>query len=325
MTRRNPYLQKLSNKIIEYRGCGGNGIVVQYAQSETRKADMPMDSVRAYCDLHTHSTYSDGTLSPRELVALAEVTGLSAIALTDHNTVSGLKEFCEAAKGTGVMAVPGVELSTLHGDKELHILALFLTDEAIARVEAYTADYVRLKDESNAALVAALRAGGYQIDYDTIKAATPDGKVNRAHIAAALRDGGFVSTIKEAFASLLSPKGGYYTPPRRPSALDTIAFIKSIGAVAVWAHPYLSVRAEEVEEFLPLAKAQGLDGIETHYVTYDEPTHRMAVDAARRYGLLQSGGSDFHGGNKPDIALGTGRGNLAVPTELYRALAAHAK
>ena len=280
---------------------------------------------RPYCDLHTHSTYSDGTLTPRELIELADKLGLAAVALTDHNTVSGLAALCEAAKGTGVIAVPGVELSTVYQDKELHILALFLSPEAIARVEAYTAEYIRLKDESNAALVAALRGAGYMIDYDAIKAATPNGRVNRAHIAAALRDAGYVSTVKEAFASLLSHKGGYYVPPRRPDALDTVAFIKSIGAVAVWAHPYLTLDPDAVEAFLPLAKARGLDGMETHYVTYDEATHRMAVDAARRFGLLESGGSDFHGGNKPDIALGTGRGGLAVPTEIYRTLAERVK
>ena len=283
-----------------------------------------MTGVRTNCDLHTHSTYSDGTLSPRELISLADKLGLAAVALTDHNTVSGLAEFCDAAEGTGVIAVPGVELSTEYGDKELHILALFLSREAIARVEAYTADYVRRKDESNAALVTALRIGGYLIDYDAIKASTPDGRVNRAHVATALRDAGYVSTVKEAFASLLSPKAGYYVPPKRPTALDTIAFIKSIGAVAVWAHPYLSLDADGVEAFLPLAKAEGLDGMETHYATYDDATHRVAVDTARRFGLLESGGSDFHGGTKPDIALGTGRGNLQIPVELCRALAERA-
>ena len=284
-----------------------------------------MHVARPYCDLHTHSTYSDGTLTPRELIELADKLGLSAVALTDHNTVSGLAALCEAAKGTGVTAVPGVELSTVHQDKELHILALFLSPEAIARVEAYTAEYVRLKDESNAALVAALRRDGYMLDYDAIKAATPDGRVNRAHVAAALLDAGYVSTVKEAFASLLSPKGDYYVPPRRPHALDTVAFIKSIGAIAVWAHPYLTLDPDSVEAALPSLKAQGLDGMETHYATYDEATHRLAVNTARRFGLLESGGSDFHGGNKPDIALGTGRGSLAVPTEIYRTLAERVK
>ena len=118
-----------------------------------------------------------------------------------------------------------------------------------------------------------------------------------------------------AFSKLLSPKCGYYVSPKRPDACDTIAFIKSIGAVAILCHPFLNLTEEELLAFLPLAKASGLDAMETEYSTYDEATTQKAKEIAKQFGLLESGGSDFHGENKPDISVGKGRGNLAIPVE----------
>ena len=151
---------------------------------------------------------------------------------------------------------------------------------------------------------------------------TPDGYINRAHIAAELTRNGYTVSIQEAFKKYLKPGGGYYTPPKRPDVFETIRFVKNLRGVAVLAHPFLNLEAAELECFLPKAVACGLDGMETFYSKYDAETTRMARSMATRFGLLESGGSDFHGDNKPDIRLGTGRGDLRIPMELLERLRA---
>ena len=264
-----------------------------------------------FCDLHTHSTFSDGTFTPTELVDAAEKLGLSAIALTDHNTIAGLSEFLEAGKGSTVETVPGVEFSTEYRGIELHILALWLDSAHFAEVTALLEDFRIRKEKSNEDLVAALAKDGMVIDYEAVKAAT-GGYINRAHIAAELTRLGYVESIKAAFKGLLSPGAGYYTPPQRLDAYDAIRFIKSMGAVAVLAHPFLNLDETELRSFLPQAVAAGLDGMEVLYPKYSPEETALAAKIADEFGILPSGGSDFHGDNKPDIALGSGRGNLRV-------------
>lgn len=270
--------------------------------------------MKSVCDLHVHSCFSDGTCTPKQLIEIAERIELSAIALCDHNTVAGVPAFLQAAKNCAVEAIPGIEFTTVYQEKELHVLALFVAQRYFAAINAKMADFLRLKDQSNIALVDALKRGGYAIDYDMIKAGTPNGQVNRAHIAAALVQKGYVASAKEAFSSLLNPGCGYYAPPERWDAFDAIRFIKSIGAVAVLAHPFLSLEEDMLRKFLQQAKQVGLDGMEVAYSKYDQATTELSSRIAKEFGLLPSGGSDYHGGNKPDIALGVGRGNLRVPS-----------
>ena len=266
-----------------------------------------------YCDLHTHSVFSDGTDTPARLIELAAEAGLSAVALCDHNTVAGLPDFLEAAKDSAVEAVPGVEISTDFADKELHILALFVQPQHYAAVTALLAEGDRRKEQSNIDLVAALNAAGYALSYEEIKAKTPQGHINRAHIAAEMLELGYVESVQAAFRTLLSPKHGLYHPPKRIDAYDAIRFIKSIGAVAVLAHPFLSMDEQLLRAFLPQAVEAGLDAMEVFYSKYTEETTLVAVKIAEEYGILPSGGSDYHGGNKPDIAIGIGRGELKIP------------
>ena len=266
-----------------------------------------------YCDLHTHSVFSDGTDTPARLIELAAEAGLSAVALCDHNTVAGLPDFLEAAKDSAVEAVPGVEISTDYADKELHILALFVQSQHYAAVTALLAEGDRRKEQSNIDLVAALNAAGYALNYEEIKAKTPQGHINRAHIAAEMLELGYVESVQAAFRTLLSPKHGLYHPPKRIDAYDAIRFIKSIGAVAVLAHPFLSMDEQLLRAFLPRAVEAGLDAMEVFYSKYTEETTLLAVKIAEEYGILPSGGSDYHGGNKPDIAIGIGRGELKIP------------
>ena len=265
-----------------------------------------------FCDLHTHSTFSDGTDTPTALIALAEEKGLGAIALTDHNTVAGLPEFLVAAQGKSVRAIAGTEFSTDYNGTELHILGLFLKQEHFAEVTERLEDYHRRKEQSNVDLVAKLNAGGFSIDYGRIKNSTPEGQVNRALIAAELTRLGYTASIQDAFKKLLSPKCGYYVPPTRPDPFETVRFIKSLGAVAVLAHPFLNLKEAQLREFLAQAVPCGLDAMETRYSTYDEETTVLAETIANEFGILHSGGSDYHGGNKPHIQLGIGQGNLTI-------------
>lgn len=273
------------------------------------------------CDLHTHSLYSDGTCSPAEILSLAEAAGLSAVALTDHNTVAGLPEFLSAARGKAVEAIPGVEISTAYGDQELHIVGLFLPPDSFDQVTSLLEDFNQKKEESNRLLIRNLNRAGYPLQYEQICRSHPQGTVNRAVIAATLLEQGYVSSIQEAFQGLLSKKSGYYIPPQRLSAFDAIAFLRSIGAVPVLAHSFLNLKTEaQLRTFLREAIPHGLAAMETMYSSYPPETEAAARRIAREFSLAESGGSDFHGQTKPHVRLGTGKGTLAVPSDFLDAL-----
>lgn len=268
-----------------------------------------------FCDLHTHSVYSDGTWTPTQLIRQAEKLGLQAIALTDHNTVAGLPEFLAAAGNSSVKAIAGVEFSTEWEGIELHILGLYLQPRHFDAVTGLMEDFLGRKERSNRALVDALNQAGYALDYETIKASTPNGQVNRAHIGAAMVKRGYIESIAEAFSTLLSSKNGYYVPPQRLGAFEAIDFIKSLGATAVLAHPLLDLEEGQLRTFLDTAAGHGLDGMEVLHPSHDAQMRQLAAAIAAEYHLKPSGGSDFHGSNKPDISLGCGRGDLAVPAD----------
>lgn len=279
-------------------------------------------------DLHLHSTHSDGTLTPTELIRQAKSLGLSAVALTDHNTVSGVPAFLEEAEKQGVTAVAGTELSTVYKGQELHLLGLFIPAEALAAVTALTEDYRARKEQSNRDLVASLASDGYRVDYEAIRASTPDGNVNRALIAKALLAGGYVPSVKAAFHTLLGEGMGYYTPPTRPDFFETIRFLRSIRAVPVWAHPLQYMDEITVRQALPGAVEAGLVGMEVMHASYDEATVTTAKALAHEFGLLYSGGSDFHGAVKPDVYMGVGSREGTspnIPDGYYPALRARAE
>lgn len=277
-----------------------------------------------YCDLHTHSHYSDGTFSPAEILAEAEQLGLSSVALTDHNTVAGLPEFLSAAQGSSVEAIPGVEISTAYGETELHIVGLFLPADSFDQITALLEEFNRKKETSNLLLIQNLNRAGYILNYEEICRNHSQGTVNRAVIAAAMLEKGYISSINEAFKGPLSKKGGYYIPPERLSAFDAIAFLRSLGAVPVLAHPFLNLKTEpELRRFLEEAIPHGLAAMETMYSSYSPETESMARRIAREFGLKESGGSDFHGQTKPHISLGFGKGTLAIPTSFSETLKNH--
>ena len=268
------------------------------------------------CDLHTHSVFSDGTYTPTEIIAEAKRLGL-IVALTDHNTAAGLPEFMEAAGKLGVIAVPGVEFSTEYNGKELHLLGLFVFPEHYAAVERLVKEQHILKEISNIELVEKLNQAGYLIDYAKVKGRNPNGNANRAHVAAELLEHGYVTSITEAFKTILSEDGGLYVPPSRLQLTDVIKDLRRIGVIPILAHPLQDLTEQELRELLPKAIEAGLLGIETMHSSYSADAILLAESIAVEFGLMPSGGSDFHGSVKPDIFLGVGRGELCVPENIY--------
>lgn len=271
------------------------------------------------CDLHIHSNHSDGTCTIEQILQDARQLGLT-VALTDHNTISGVPAFLQRAQQLGVTAVAGTELSAVYEGRDLHLLGLFIPEEAFAQVEALTRGFLTRKEESNIALVKRLNAAGYHLDYANIKARNITGNVNRALIAAALVEQGYVASVKDAFKQLLSESKGYYVPPERLDLFDGIAFLRRIKAVPVLAHPLLDLDEAQLRRLLPQAIHAGLMGMEVQHSSYDNEKIALATAIAAEYRLLPSGGSDFHGQNKPDVKLGIGKGNLDIPLSYYQQL-----
>ena len=276
--------------------------------------------MKNFCDLHVHSTFSDGTFTPTEIVNKAESLGLYAVALTDHNTTAGLAEFFNAGKNKRVKCVGGVELSCDYNGGELHIVALNLNENNIALVNEFTNEYKNRKKLSNLTLIDNLKKGGFKLDYDSLQRACETANVNRVFFSNELIKNGYCASTSEAFNGILLANNGYYIPPKRVTAFETIKFIKSIGATSILAHPIINLTKESLDVFLNEGVSYGLDGIETRYSTYSEEDSVYLEGVAKKYQLKQSGGSDFHGENKPNISLGVGLGNLRVPKEFYISL-----
>lgn len=274
-----------------------------------------------YCDLHTHSLYSDGSCTPAEIIAQAKEAGLT-VALTDHNTVAGLGEFMAEAEIQGVRAIPGIEFSTVCHGTELHLVGLFIEPEHYARLENVAAEFQRKKAQSNEEMVRRLNAAGYHIDYQALLARSPKGNINRAHIASALLEKGYVSSVQEAFEKLLGDTLPFYVPCERLRIGDAIRILTEIRAVSILAHPLQDLTEAELREVLPELKAAGLIAMETHHSSYDDAAIALAAQIAGEFGLLPSGGSDFHGLAKPNVRLGVGKGNLHIPTAFLDALEA---
>ncbi len=265
------------------------------------------------CDLHLHSYYSDGTNPPQALIDMAKEKGMVTVALTDHNTVKGIPEFLSAAEKAGVDAIGGIEFSVDYRSRELHLIALGVNEKYFGEIEEMMEEYLKSRESSNREMIGALFSDGYLIDYDVILEKSGNGYVNRAHIAAELVEKGYCSSVKEAFATLLRKDGKYFRERKYPNVFEMIEYIEKIGAVSVLAHPFLHFKEEELREFLSEAKQYGLCGMETVYTTFSAEQTAIARSLAREFELLESGGSDYHGYTKPDVAFGVGYGNLRIP------------
>lgn len=273
----------------------------------------------ATCDLHTHSFFSDGTCAPASIISQAKEKSLT-VALTDHNTVDGLTEFMSEAQRQGVTAVAGTELSTDHNGTEFHLLGLFIDPDKYAAVNSLTKEYRVLKEISNMEMVERLAADGYRIDYVSVKKRSPNDNLNRVQVAEELMAKGYVGSISEAFETLLKEGGGYYTPSDKLKLTDAIRFLRKIKAVPIIAHPLKDTDERTLRSILPELIDAGLLGIEAMHSSYSEEAINVSFKIAEDFGLHVSGGSDYHADNKPDISLGSGKGNLCIPESIYLSL-----
>lgn len=267
-----------------------------------------------HIDLHTHSTFSDGTCSPTELVSLGIKANLSALALTDHDTVAGIPEALNAAKAlnSSLEIIPGTELSVAHGQGEIHIVGLFIdyTNPSFRQQQQLLQ---QRREARNIEMIERFHQKGITITMDELTQGNPDTVITRAHFARVLIEKGYVKNAKEAFCKYLERGTFYYVPRKFITKEEAMDIIIKSGGAPILAHPLLYHLSEkEIRNLLGTLKELGLVGIETEYSTFSKADTNFAKSLAREFDLLQSGGSDFHGTNKPDISLGIGRGNLAI-------------
>ena len=264
-------------------------------------------------DLHIHSTESDGTFSPTELVTEAKRTGLSAFALTDHDTCQGVCKAMPLAASAGIELIPGIELSTDYHGKEVHIVGLYIDIENEQLLKK-TAEYRKCRSERNALMVEALRKEGLSITMEELVAENPDCVITRANIARFLYEHGQIKSVREAFDRYIGDHCKCYVGRLKVASTDAVRLIKEAGGTAILAHPLLyGLSNTNLQKMIDELKPAGLDGLEAIYSTYTTGEEQQMKRLARENGLLISGGSDFHGSNKPDIALGRGRGHLYIP------------
>lgn len=274
-------------------------------------------------DLHTHSTASDGSLTPTGVVELAGATRLASIALTDHDTLEGIDEAREAADRVGIELIPGVELSLDWDRGGMHLIVLWLAPEP-GPLQDRLAALRAGRDTRNARIVTRLRELGMDITVDEVEREGGSGSVGRPHIAAVMVRRGHVPDIRCAFDEYLGHGRPAYVPRDRLSPTEAIRLARQSGGVPVLAHAHtigLENQAEVEEQLGRLVEA-GLIGIECHYGSYGSDERAGYVRMAERFGLLPSGGSDFHGAYKPEVALGTGSVGLAVPDHILEPLRA---
>lgn len=272
-------------------------------------------------DLHVHSNHSDGTLSPKELTELAIAAGLSAFALTDHDTVSGISEAKEAASGQPVTVIPGTEISAAYKEKDIHILGLWIDETNPALLKGLE-DAVAERERRNEAMAERFCAFGIPLTLAELRLENPDTVITRAHFAKYLVERHHVKTREEAFSRYLGYDAPCFVPRTYMQPEQAISLILAAGGIPVLAHPLLyKLKPEELHSLLERLTAAGLKGLEVFYSSNTSFDESIAYSLANRFGLLMTGGSDFHGSNKPNLFLGTGRNhNLNIPDSLLEPL-----
>lgn len=272
-------------------------------------------------DLHTHSTRSDGTLTPAELIRYAAQKGLAAIALTDHDTIDGIEEAVQAARSLSSQdpdalvpeVIPGVELSTEYRGKDIHIVGLFI-DWQNREFADRLRGFADARIYRNRKMCSLLTENGCPVSYEDLEAAFPDTVITRAHFAQYLLDRGMISSIDEAFRKLIGDDCPCFVPREKITPHDAVRFLLRFGGVPILAHPLQYKMSEtELDALVASLTGLGLDGIEVYYSTHRQADTANLSRIAEKYGLLMSGGSDFHGTRKQNLDLGTGYGHLYVP------------
>lgn len=264
-------------------------------------------------DLHTHSWFSDGTKSPTELVQLAANSGVSAIAITDHDTMDGVDEAMAVSSEFGVEVVPGLEMSVIHKKKPLHILGYFM-DPADSKLAAALSVLQEARDRRNAKIIAKLQAVGVAATVEELKEISGIGQTGRPHIAKLLVNHGLVRSIPQAFDEYLKKDAKAYVARFAYSAEEAISFITEAGGLAVLAHPIqVDKTLNSLVTLLPVLKSYGLDGIEAYYPTQKKKMRKRIRMFARENDLLLTGGSDYHGDIRPGTRLAGGNNVYVSP------------
>ena len=252
----------------------------------------------AFVDLHTHSTASDGSRTPADVVSEARRAGLVAVALTDHDTVAGLEDARTAGREQGVRVISGVELSAVEDDTETHVLGLHLADTAMLERDLAGLRAMRLARAER--IVSRLNELGVRIEFADVLEQAAGGAVGRPHIARALMSHGWATDVRDAFDRYLGNGRAAFVPKDRLAVTDAIAMIHRAGGLAVLAHPGATGTRQRIEA---LAKA-GLDGVEVRHPSHGAEDVARLTALVEYFGLVPSGGSDWHGATDGHRVLG---------------------
>jgi predicted metal-dependent phosphoesterase TrpH len=269
-------------------------------------------------DLHSHSTASDGTLAPAALVELAVAKGLEALALTDHDTAAGLAAATERARPLGLQFVSGIELSAAgDGYREIHVLG-YGFDPDDARLAGACERLRASRRERAQRIVSCLNQHGLTLPIEDVLKQAMNESVGRPHVARALVAAGYATSLQQAFQRWLVPGAPAYVEKQRLAAHEAVELITGAGGLAVLAHPgTLKVATEDLSELLGHLVRAGLGGVEAYWSRHTEAEVEMCEALARRYDLVVTGGSDFHGTNKPGVELGVAAGGRLLPLEVW--------
>lgn len=276
-------------------------------------------------DLHIHSSISDGTETPAQIVRKAKEANLAVIALTDHDTTAGLSEAAEEAEALDITFVPGCEISTRTEQRSIHILGLWLPlkDESL---EKFLQHVRAVRDDRNHKIIARLHALGIEIEMEEVAANAGGNCIGRPHFANVLVEKGIVQEKKEAFTEYLGSSGKAYVPKAPIEPADACKALSRAGATVIMAHPLLNnPDVAWLDKKVNELAGHGLDGLEVWHTEKNKGNERLLQKMARQHNLAVSGGTDYHGKNKAGIVLGKGAGNLSIPFRVYEDLCAFRK
>lgn len=248
-------------------------------------------------DLHCHSTCSDGTLTPQEILHKAQELGLSGLSITDHDTTMAYPEVIDDAKDLGIEMIPGVEFSTMYGGESIHVLAYSFPIDHIA-IQGLCKMHRERREQRAELIVHKLKKNGVYLDFHDLKRHRT---IVRPHIAKEMIKKGYVDSIEEAFKKYLGKNGACFVPSETISTEQTIEIIHSCGGIAILAHPHLIRNKKVVKGLLELP----FDGIEAYYARFPKSECEKWLKIAKERNMLISGGSDFHGAIKPESQLGS--------------------
>jgi predicted metal-dependent phosphoesterase TrpH len=275
-------------------------------------------------DLHTHTTASDGRLTPEQLISLAEDMKLEAVAVTDHDTINGLDPARRCAREIGMPFIPGIEISAEYGASgTMHILGYFIDEASGGFSEAL--DFLqRARKKRNPQIIERLNDCGVAVSMEDVRREAGSDQIGRPHFARAIVRKGFAASIPEAFERYVKKGAPCYVNKERFTPQRAIELIRKARGIPVLAHPKtLNIDLlRELPALLDRLKEMGLMGLEAYYYAHSRSEEDYFLRVCRKLSILATGGSDFHGDNKPRVALGKGNGNLLVPRKVYDLLVA---